>query len=91
MKFCLRCVGTRWVCEAHPVMPWEGAHGCSCGAPGEPCPVCNRTAQGDAPAMPDGFKAETRRDVDLSDTATDLDEVEIALARIAALFRGSIH
>lgn len=62
MKFCLRCADTRWVCEAHPERPWMGsAYACGCGAPGEPCPECNRTENGNAPEMPDGFVIDTTR------------------------------
>jgi hypothetical protein len=39
---CKRCDGCRWVCEAHPDRPWEGPNACGCGAPGAPCPACNK-------------------------------------------------
>jgi hypothetical protein len=44
-KSCTVCDGTGWVCEAHPDRPFDGfstrADACDCGAPGEPCQVCN--------------------------------------------------
>ncbi|WP_315804015.1 hypothetical protein [Bradyrhizobium sp. SZCCHNS3002] len=64
MKICLRCAGARFVCEAHPDRPWTtGAGGCRCGAPGDPCPLCNGTLR-DAeppaidPAEMDGVEQE---------------------------------
>jgi hypothetical protein len=27
--------------RAHPDKPWDGPRACGCGAPGDPCPVCN--------------------------------------------------
>ncbi|MGJ4888978.1 hypothetical protein ACQR1Y_12330 [Bradyrhizobium sp. HKCCYLRH3099] len=43
MKFCLRCDDTGFVCEAHPALPWiDSPRGCRCGAPGDPCPICQR-------------------------------------------------
>jgi hypothetical protein len=56
MQFCDRCANCRWVCEAHPNRPWDGEHACGCGAPGEPCPECNR-ADG-APDLPKGFRVD---------------------------------
>lgn len=53
---CARCHGCRWVCEAHRDRPWEGPQACGCGAPGEPCPVCN-TGNG-VPDLPDGFNVD---------------------------------
>ncbi|MGJ4893804.1 hypothetical protein ACQR10_04710 [Bradyrhizobium sp. HKCCYLRH2060] len=42
MRFCLRCDDTGFVCEAHPSLPWsDSPRGCRCGAPGDPCPICN--------------------------------------------------
>jgi hypothetical protein len=84
MKLCLRCDNARWVCEAHPDRPWsEGPRACACGAPGSPCPLCNRTEPNELPAMPDGFVVEETREVDL--TAPDeaeADEIRDALARL---------
>jgi hypothetical protein len=54
-KFCLRCYDARWVCEAHPDMPWVNSpRGRKCGAPGDPCPSCNRAEPGSLPALPAG-------------------------------------
>lgn len=64
MKFCARCDNIRWVCEAHPDRPIFGHRACPCGAPGEPCPVCNRTELGnadDVPEMPDGYIVDAER------------------------------
>jgi hypothetical protein len=58
---CPRCYDTRWVCEAHPERPWEGGpRACGCGAPGEPCPICNRPEGDTAPALPEGFVVDTK-------------------------------
>ena len=57
-RTCPRCNGCRWVCEAHPDRPWEGEHACCCGAPGEPCPVCNRVEGDEVPEMPEGFRVD---------------------------------
>jgi hypothetical protein len=38
---CLSCDDEGWVCETHPVRPWEGLHACSCGGAGMPCGRCN--------------------------------------------------
>jgi hypothetical protein len=56
MQFCDRCAKCRWVCEAHPNRPWDGEHACGCGAPGEPCPECNR-----ADGAPDCPRASASR------------------------------
>jgi hypothetical protein len=61
MKICARCKGSRWVCERHPERPWDGQHACGCGAPGEPCPVCNRV-EGQRPEMPEGFRVDMDKD-----------------------------
>jgi hypothetical protein len=58
MKFCARCDNYRWVCEAHPDRPWDGAYACGCGAPGEPCPVCNRADADTVPELPKGFRVD---------------------------------
>lgn len=81
MKVCLRCHGARWICEVHPKLPWGGgASACACGAPGCPCPFCNRT-EGDAvPEMPNGFRAKA---VCAIEPAAEPDpELEAALARL---------
>ena len=39
MNDCPRCLGSHWVCEAHPERPWEGEYACGCGAPRMPCPL----------------------------------------------------
>jgi len=54
--WCCQCDNLRWVCEAHRDLPWgEGQRVCRCGAPGEPCPACNRVDGDTVPEMPDGF------------------------------------
>ncbi len=58
MRFCVRCDNTRWVCEGHTGRPWLGERACDCGAPGNPCPICNHCDEDDVPAMPDGFVAD---------------------------------
>lgn len=45
---CYRCYDEAWVCESHSSKAWSGgADGtkptCHCGAPGMPCPTCNKT------------------------------------------------
>ena len=83
MKFCPRCANERWVCEAHTDRPWDGEHGCPCGAPGSPCPLCNRADAETVPDMPDDFAVEIAREVDPPiDTASD-ESLADALARIA--------
>ncbi len=64
MKYCPRCDDTRFVCEAHPDRPWiDSARGCTCGAPGEPCPLCNQADMDAMPALPDDFVVDVARDV----------------------------
>lgn len=38
---CEVCLGTSWVCEDHPMRPWDTGTpaDCGCGAAGRPC-VC---------------------------------------------------
>ena len=61
VHFCIRCANARWVCEAHPDRPWGDVQGaCCCGAPGEPCPTCNRTDGDGIPEMPEGFVVDTK-------------------------------
>jgi hypothetical protein len=59
---CLVCEDIGWVCEAHPERPWEGPHGCGCGAAGAPCPWCNEPAEGETPRMAEGFKTVVDKD-----------------------------
>jgi hypothetical protein len=54
MKFCVRCAGYRWVCEAHPERPWDGPHACGCGAPGDHVPGL-RVDNDTLPELPEGF------------------------------------
>jgi hypothetical protein len=54
---CARCQDCRWVCEVHDNRPWLGEHGC--GAAGMPCPRCNKIKDGEYPALPAGFVADT--------------------------------
>jgi hypothetical protein len=52
---CVRCDDTFWVCEEHPRLPSDfgpSPRACRCGAPGKPCPDCNRS---DPPKLPPGF------------------------------------
>src|SRR5579862_4265431 len=58
MRFCPRCDNCRWICEAHSDRPWDGPRACGCGAPGDPCPVCNRVEGDQVPEMPDGFRVD---------------------------------
>ncbi len=63
MRFCLRCDNTRFVCEAHPTLPWiDSPRGCRCGAAGDPCPFCNRIDQDAVPEMPDDFVTTAKRE-----------------------------
>jgi hypothetical protein len=58
-SFCAHCADTRWVCEAHPDRPWEDSpRSCYCGAPGEPCPICNVPEDGATPVLPEGFRVD---------------------------------
>jgi len=53
---CPHCDDTRWVCESHPTLPWEGSGSpreCKCGGAGMPCERCNT---GDPPELPSGFR-----------------------------------
>jgi len=62
MIICMRCDNARFVCEAHPDRPWQdGPRACACGAPGIPCPICNRTEDGEIPELPDGFVVDIKR------------------------------
>jgi hypothetical protein len=63
MNLCLRCHGARWICEAHPDRPWGIEGGCRCGAPGEPCPVCNGVDNDDVPEVPQDFVTTAKRDL----------------------------
>jgi len=46
---CDRCASSGWVCEEHDDLAWDaGDDGCDCGAPGMPCPNCNK---GQTPRM----------------------------------------
>jgi len=64
MSYCARCDNTRWVCEAHPDRPWvDSPRGCQCGAPGDPCPVCNKTDEDTEPELPEGFVVDKRRSI----------------------------
>jgi hypothetical protein len=59
---CTLCEDRAWVCEAHPNRPWDGEHACGCGAAGMPCPLCNQSAKGETPRMPDDFKVDLDKD-----------------------------
>jgi hypothetical protein len=61
MKFCGRCANTRWVCEAHLIDRVRTAPGsCCCGAPSEPCPVCDRADSDAIPKLPDDFAVDIK-------------------------------
>jgi hypothetical protein len=62
MTTCAHCDDCGWVCEEHPGRPWEGQHGCGCGAAGMPCLICNQPADGKPPQMPEGFKTDVDKD-----------------------------
>jgi hypothetical protein len=53
---CSPCEDCGWVCENHPVRPWEGQHACRCGGAGMPCPSCNPSDDVSAPRAPDDFR-----------------------------------
>jgi hypothetical protein len=55
---CQRCDDCRWICEAHLDKPWDGPTACGCGAPGDPCPDCNRAGPLDQPEMPPDFEVD---------------------------------
>jgi hypothetical protein len=55
---CPLCGDSGWVCESHPLEPWDGPHACGCGAPGAPCPTCNAENDETAPRLPSGFTAQ---------------------------------
>jgi hypothetical protein len=62
MRFCTRCDISRLVCEAHPDKPWDGPRACGCGAPGDPCSVCNNRIDKDIePELPEDFEIDMRR------------------------------
>lgn len=53
---CDNCDSQGCVCENHNHVPQDdGDQGCCCGA-GQPCPVCNVPADGEAPRMPAGSR-----------------------------------
>ena len=59
---CDICKGLLWVCESHPLAPWDDSMdgGCECG-PGMPC-ICNK-----AGAPPPGSVLVCGRDISLSE------------------------
>jgi hypothetical protein len=83
LTFCPRCASERWVCKAHQHRPWGGEHGCSCGAAGSPCPICNEVAPGEKPALPPGFQVEAEADfTPLLDDDVEREEVQEAFRRL---------
>lgn len=50
-QICASCLGARWICEAHPDVPWTHD---GCTEAGAPCPSCNTS---DPPAPPPGFRS----------------------------------
>jgi hypothetical protein len=89
MKYCFQCDNTRWVCETHSHLPWQDSpRGCKCGAPGDPCPICNKSDAETLPARPDGFVVDKARDFDpIVDIDPYGENLEDALARIMKLAR----
>ena len=84
MIYCARCANKRWVCKAHTDRPWAGTIGCPCGAPGSPCPVCNKVDAEIEPDMPDDFVAQTQRQFHpLVEINPDHESLGDALARSA--------
>jgi hypothetical protein len=61
MQFCVRCANTKWICDMHRGRPWNGPHACGCGAPGEPCPTCNRPGPDGLPELPEGFVVDVQK------------------------------
>jgi hypothetical protein len=51
---CILCADVGWVCENHPLRPWDRPHGCDCGGAGMPW----MADDGAAPRMPEGFKTD---------------------------------
>jgi hypothetical protein len=50
VMMCETCRDTRWVCEAHPDLPWnDHPTACRCGEPGMPCPDCNEPEDNERP------------------------------------------
>lgn len=54
LELCSACQGYGWVCEAHPDKSWNDGE--CCGAPGEPCRICNPCTKDIPPRNPIGFK-----------------------------------
>jgi hypothetical protein len=48
---CAACEDVGWVCEEHPVAPWDEAHGL-------PCPKCNPADLENPPRPPAGTRVE---------------------------------
>jgi len=63
---CHRCVGERWICEAHPQLPWP--HG-DCAGPGEPCPICNTAERPEMPSDYISLAAAMDQPIDLASAA----------------------
>jgi hypothetical protein len=59
---CALCEDTAWVRENHPDTPWEGAHACTCGGAGMPCPKCNPSDLDNSPRSPAGTRVEFDKD-----------------------------
>lgn len=61
MAVCQKCDNSRWVCEDHPNLPWDGSsdapNACDCGGAGAPCLVCNPCDEEHAPQMPPGYES----------------------------------
>ena len=55
---CVVCQDCGWVCEAHPYLPWQGEHACTCGGAGAPCPRCNPSDRDAPPWMPKDFEID---------------------------------
>jgi hypothetical protein len=61
MPTCTTCSDSGWVCEEHPVRPWDGDHACGWGAAGMPCVRCNPSDLDNPPRPPAGTRIEFDR------------------------------
>jgi len=56
---CGTCFDVGWVCENHPLSPWDATapRGCTCSA-GMPCRECNPSDADHPPRLPTRFKPD---------------------------------
>jgi len=40
----------------------DGPQACGCGAPGDPCPLCDKPCEDELPKLPEGFTVDYDRD-----------------------------